>query len=175
MKAIMKYRFYIFIGVTLLVSGILVSYSISSEQNLLLDAKSSLNICSKEKTEGRNLFLKVMKDISTSIDQEIVRVMFKDENRHAEKLWIEFFGECLVVTKTRVVIRGPSDYTWFGKIDGDPSSNVLFTVGGQVMFGRIEYSGSLYSIEPIGDGLFHRIIKLDTTKSVPFGDDSLLP
>ncbi len=101
--------------------------------------------------------------------------LLRGEYGYAPNMLLDIFGKSIQVNRRRVTKRGPSDYTWFGKIDGDPSSNVFLTVGGQVMFGRIEYSGSLYSIEPIGDGLFHRIIKLDTTKIMQFDNDILIP
>ncbi len=181
----MKYRFYILVGVSILLLVVLVngSFSLKKQPEPFLN----VNICSTKQTEGNKLLLKVMKNSSITInlpenpsalDQEIVRVIFnafKDGNDYAVKLWIELFDQCLEVTQTRVIKRSLSGYTWIGKINNYPLSNVLFTVGDKTMFGTIEYSGNIYKVEPIGDGVFHRIIKLDPTKIIPFDDDPLIP
>ncbi len=111
-------------------------------------------------------------------EQMIVSVNFdvlKQDNEYAANLMFDLFGQSLQVDKKRVTQRNPSAYAWFGKVSDNPLSKVILTVGDNIMFGRIEYLDSVYKIEPIEDGTFHRIIKLDPTKMVPFGDDGLIP
>ncbi len=180
----MKYRFYILMGVSILLV-VLVNGSFSLKKQP--EPFFSVNVCSTKQIEKNKLLLKVVKNSSITINlsedpsilnQEIVRVMFnalKDGNDYAVKLWIELFDKCLEVTQTRVIKRSLYGYTWIGKINNYPFSNVLFTVGDKTMFGTVEYSGNIYKVEPIGDGVFHSIIKLDPTKIIPFDKDPIIP
>ena len=140
--------------------------------------------CSGEQEEDNSLFLKVenssvkLSEDPTALSQEIVKVRFyvlKQGDKYAAKLWIELFDRCFEATKIHVEQRSVSEYSWRGKASGDPLSNVVFTVGDKIMFGRIEYLGSVYKIEPVEDGAFHCITKVDTTKVMPFGNDAILP
>ncbi len=140
--------------------------------------------CSREQEEDNKLFLKVenssvkLSEDPTALSQEIVKVRFyvlKQEDKYATNLWIELFDHCFEATQIRVEQRSVSEYSWRGKTSGDPISNVVLTVGDKIMFGRIEYLGSVYKIEPIEDGAFHCITKVDTTKVMPFGNDAIIP
>ncbi len=140
--------------------------------------------CSGEQEEGNTLFLKVenssviLPDDSTALSQEIVKVRFyvlKQEDKYATTLWIELFDQCFEATQIRLEERSVSEYSWLGKAIGDPISNVVLTISDKIMFGRIEYFGSVYKVEPVEDGAFHCITKVDTTKVMPFGNDALIP
>ncbi len=101
--------------------------------------------------------------------------LLRVEKKYAPNLLLDIFGKSIQVTQTRMIKRGLYDYTWIGRISNDPLSNVLLTVADKIMFGRIEYSGNVYTIEPIEDGIFHRITKLDPTNILQFNDDLLIP
>jgi len=129
-------------------------------QNLALDAASK--VTGKALTRGQMV-------INVNFD------LLREEKRYAPDLLLDIFEKSIQVTQTRVIKRTLSSYTWIGKVDNAPLSNVLLTVDDKIMFGRIEYAGSVYKIEPVGNGIFHRIIKLDPTKIMPFDDDVLIP
>ncbi len=140
--------------------------------------------CSGEQEEDNTLFLKVenssvkLPEDPTALAQEIVKVRFnalKQGDKYAANLWIDLFDQGFEATQIRIEQRSPSEYTWCGKAKDGSISNVVLTVGDKIMFGRIEYLGSVYKIEPIEDGVFHCITKVDPTKVMPFGNDALIP
>lgn len=79
----------------------------------------------------------------------------------------------VVFTRTGGERRGPDDFTWTGKVEGDELSTVVMTVVDGMMFGHIDVNGQVYEIAPEGSG--YVITRLDGANEVPLQDDTVVP
>ena len=141
--------------------------------------------CSGEREADNRLFHNLgVSSASTSngeaipSEQMIVYVDFnvlKGEDGYAPALLLECIDQSIQVEQTRVDERGLTDYVWCGKAKDCSISNVVLTVGDKIIFGRIEYLGSVYVVEPVGNGSLHCITKVDPTKVMPLENDALIP
>jgi hypothetical protein len=71
----------------------------------------------------------------------------------------------LVLSKRKVDVRGPTDFTWYGTASGVPGQATMVVHNGNIT-GSIQNQGTLYRIEPIGNGV-HALIKVDEARFPP--------
>ncbi len=112
-----------------------------------------------------------------ALRRKMVKVNFdvlKKDEIFTKELTLNLFEKVYNVENKRIVSRNTTAYTWFGKVRGDPLSNVVLTVGRKIMFGRIETADAIYNIEPVGDGNYHQIIVQNPSNMAP-PDDGALP
>jgi peptidyl-Asp metalloendopeptidase len=71
----------------------------------------------------------------------------------------------LTLSKRSEDVRSPTDFTWYGTLNGIPGQATLVVHNGNIT-GSIQNQGTLYRIEPVGNGL-HAIVKVDPTHFPP--------
>lgn len=71
----------------------------------------------------------------------------------------------LTITKQSEDIRSPEDFTWYGTLSGVPGQATLVVHNGNIT-GSVQDQGTLYRIEPIGNGV-HALIKVDQGRFPP--------
>jgi hypothetical protein len=79
----------------------------------------------------------------------------------------------IIALRNRVESRSLHNYSWFGQIPGDPSSQVIVAVVQGQLGAMVDHRGSRYVIRPAGDGL-HEVIEIDQ-RSLPQGNDTPSP
>jgi hypothetical protein len=71
-----------------------------------------------------------------------------------------FPGTSLTATRERVSLRTGSDYTWYGRIEGAPWSQVTLVVQGKEITGNVSLPGKSFQIRPRGGGV-HAVREID--------------
>src|ERR1700730_18044370 len=71
----------------------------------------------------------------------------------------------LTLSKRSEDIRSPNDFTWYGTLSGVPGQATLVVHDGNIT-GSIQDQGTLYRIEPVGNGV-HALIKVDQGRFPP--------
>jgi hypothetical protein len=71
----------------------------------------------------------------------------------------------LTLTKRSEDVRSPEDFTWYGTLTDVPGQATLVVRNGNIT-GSIQDQGTLYRIEPVGNGV-HALIKVDQSRFPP--------
>ncbi|WP_164712231.1 PAN domain-containing protein [Methylobacterium currus] len=69
------------------------------------------------------------------------------------------------IDKRNEETRSPGDFTWYGTLSGVPGQATLIVHGDNIT-GSIQDQGTLYRIEPVGNGV-HALIKVDEKRFPP--------
>jgi hypothetical protein len=135
------------------------------------------SLWSEDIDKSFNLAATIAND-KTAQKQTLVSVhtdAFEQHNGFISNILISLFGNEVILEKKRVVIRGNSDFSWIGHVKGDADLKAIFTVRDNIVFGKVYYSGSVYDIEPVGEGSLHRLLIRDVSTEIPFIDDVIIP
>jgi len=71
----------------------------------------------------------------------------------------------ITLSRSKVDVQSPSDFTWYGTLSGVPGQATLVVRGGNIT-GTTQDQGTLYRIEPVGNGV-HALIRVDQGRFPP--------
>jgi hypothetical protein len=73
-----------------------------------------------------------------------------------------------VARRSRIDVRGPSDFTWHGELAGDTGS-AMIVVRGDTVAGTVEYDGRLFQVRPTHEG-GQAVVEIDRAAMPPDGE-----
>ncbi|HHB79220.1 MAG TPA: T9SS type A sorting domain-containing protein [Saprospiraceae bacterium] len=110
-------------------------------------------------------YLTELQDDITYLDHRLFRFNVNDFNqmKYDNVLKLPLFDsaeDILTCVKIRTEERSERNYTWFGDAEGYGESNIILTVSGGFLAGRIHYNGEVFTIRSVGGDLY-ALIKVD--------------
>ncbi|QIL90697.1 PKD domain-containing protein [Microbulbifer sp. SH-1] len=137
-----------------------------------------LSICvSAQAKPEENPHIKRQKALNTATLQKMRRLNAPDQRKTAspapERIALTLFdGTSIVLLEERLEKRGTNDFSWFGRVEGEPGSLAILVVKYGNVTGQIEFGGKQYEIHPAG-GSTHSLAEIDRSALPPLEDDVL--